>query len=146
MKPLSFGDWNTDYHKKKGCFSWKVGINMAYHLTHQTVKLLKFHFPRQIKSNCCLSLLILVGTTSSESDCLCIVCVLKGNAWKQVLSLLWFTVHHVKVSVLMAVNYPAVHYPVVHLILLLNIFTILESENRIWRNGMARYLRDGTLS
>ena len=37
--------------------------------------------------------------------------VLKRNAWKQVLSLLWFTVHHVKISVLMAGNYPAVHYP-----------------------------------
>ena len=67
--------------------------------------------------------------------------VLKRNAWKQVLSLLLFAIHYVKISVLMAVNYPAVH-----LILFLNIFTILESENRIGRSAMARYLRDGTLS
>ena len=72
--------------------------------------------------------------------------VLKRNAWKQVLSLLWFTVHvhHVKISVLKAVNYPAVHYQAVHFILLLNIFTILESENRIGTSGIVRYLRDGT--
>jgi len=66
--------------------------------------------------------------------------VLKRNARKQVLSLLWSTLHHVKISVLMAVNYPAVN-----LILLLNIFTILESENRIGTSGMVRYLRDGTV-
>jgi len=71
--------------------------------------------------------------------------VLKRNARKQVLSLLWSTVDHVKISVLMAVNYPAVHYQAVHLILLLNIFTILESENRIGTSGMVRYLRDGTV-
>ena len=39
-------------------------------------KILKFHFPRHIKSNCCLDLLILVGTMSSKSDCLCI-CIKK---------------------------------------------------------------------
>jgi len=69
------------------------------------------------------------------------VYVLKRNARKQVLSLLWFTVHHVKIFVLMAVNYPAVY-----LILLLNIFRSMESENRTGRSGMARYLRDGALS
>ena len=41
IKPDSFGDWNTDHHKK-GCISWNVGINMADHLTHQTVKYLSF--------------------------------------------------------------------------------------------------------
>jgi len=46
---------------------------MAYHLTHQTVKYLSFISQDKIKSNCCLALLILVGTMSSKSDCLCTV-------------------------------------------------------------------------
>ena len=68
-------DW-VKYYETTNCKLQKVNEINGLPFNASDSKIHKFHVQRQIKSNCCLALLILVGTISGKSDCLCI-CIKK---------------------------------------------------------------------